>query len=108
MYKVLLEAERAKSEVQQVRLGGRRSRGDKLLETNPEFVFLEVVSTPPMKDIMIGRVLLMAKRSHGPNGVLKRHRRSQVRRRVESLHVAGRMNDGYERVLSHKVGLMSV
>lgn len=98
-----------KTNQEKKRGGGRgRVRGQISLGAHLEFIFLEIMATPPVKGIMIWRVFLVAERRHRPNGVLQRHRGPQVRRGVESSHVASRMYDRYKWVLSCEVGLVSV
>lgn len=38
--------------------------------THPKFIFLQIMSTPSMEDIVIRHIFLMTKRCHCPNGVL--------------------------------------
>lgn len=64
------------------------------------------MATSFVKDIVITRVFRMSVGSHRPHGILQGHGWSEMRRRVEGLHIPAWVDNRYQGVLSEEVCLV--
>lgn len=72
-----------------------------------QLIRVQVLSSPLVKDVMVRCVLLMAIRSHGPDGILEAHWWPFMWCRVKRLRVSARVDNGNEMMLPLEEGLIA-